>query len=131
MGMFDYVRTSMPIFSEEEDKELQTKDLENVMAHYWISPAGQLFEVDHRDAFDLKFTPPDECERPWGCFEHVPTGKHSRLRAISHWGQVRVYPSRHGGPWEEWPEALLYFRDGRIELMDVTSRRGRYTKGSR
>ena len=42
MGMFDTVRSSYPLLGEELDLELQTKDLDCLLHHCWLSPADEL-----------------------------------------------------------------------------------------
>tara|TARA_B100000925_G_C21721055_1_gene350923 strand:- start:73 stop:210 length:138 start_codon:yes stop_codon:yes gene_type:complete len=43
MGMFDTIRSSYDLGPGFWNKELQTKDLESIMATYWIDPLGQFF----------------------------------------------------------------------------------------
>lgn len=112
MGMFDDVRSSYPLFSPEEDQSLQTKDLDCVMTHYWIDPAGQLFEVSNRDAFDAYI---DEVVQPrWRAFQWKPNGRRGHVRPDYRTALVKLYPSTWEGGWQDWPEKHVYFRHGRI-----------------
>ena len=53
MGLFDRVRCSYPINEHFNNNMLQTKGLSNSLAEYWISPAGELFEIDDYKAADF------------------------------------------------------------------------------
>ena len=46
MGMFDSIHCSYDLGAGFHHKTLQTKDLHNQMVEYWLSPVGQLYELD-------------------------------------------------------------------------------------
>ena len=96
MGMFDTVRTSYPVFGDERDlTPFQTKDLACIMADYWISPEGQLFQIDYSGTADIYEVPPEDRQHPLSAFKWLPNGSHGRVRACSVWSLVSVYPSRY------------------------------------
>jgi hypothetical protein len=113
MGMFDYVRSSYPL-GEAFTGPLQTKDIEPMlggsMAHYWISPAGELFEMDYRKTQNLE---PDT-SRAFFPYKWVPNGNHGKVSPVRITRSVSVYPEGYTGNWEDWPEATLFFVDGVI-----------------
>ena len=49
MGMFDTIRSSYDLGPGFWNKELQTKDLTCTLSVYWISPNGELFEIDYSE----------------------------------------------------------------------------------
>lgn len=112
MGMFDTVRSSYPLLGGELDLELQTKDLECLMLHYWLSPAGELFQVDACSAFNGVVVPEGEREHPWQTVRWEPSGEHGVVRPVRSTVLMHVVSARWDGPWQERPEACVYLRDG-------------------
>ena len=92
MGMFDTIRSSYNLGKGMEG-ELQTKDLVCLMQEYWISPSGQLYEIDFSGTQDFVLDPENDTALMSGvCW--VPNGNHGRVRATRHYGVVEVYPSK-------------------------------------
>ena len=114
MGMFDTVRSSYPLLGEELDLELQTKDLDCLMHHYWLSPAGELFQIDSCCAFNGVVVPEAEREWPWQTVRWEPNGEHGVVRPVRKTVLMHVVSARYRGPWEEMPEAIVYLRDGQV-----------------
>lgn len=109
--MFDTVRSSYPLISEQADRELQTKDLDNLLHHYWISPAGQLYRIDLCAAFDREVVVDELRNRPWHFVQWVRNGRHGTLTACDHTALVTLYPGQPGMPWRE---VRLWMRNGVI-----------------
>jgi|TARA_B100000085_G_C18540889_1_gene511872 hypothetical protein len=110
MGMFDTIRSSYDLGPGFWNKELQTKDLDNIMANYWIDPAGHLFEVDYsgtRD-FDIQTTP----EYRWNV---VPNGNHGKVKPIFYSGEIEVYPSQWTAYYSAFPRMKIKFIDGVLQ----------------
>ena len=112
MGMFDYVRSSFDLGEQFTNVELQTKDLSCLMSHYWINPAGELYEIDYSYTADMVELPESESFYP---FEWVPNGTHGKVTPVYVRQVVRMYPTKHEGNWEEWPDVYIYFKYGKIE----------------
>ena len=55
MGLFDTIKSSYDL-GPGFQRELQTKDLYNCCAHYWISPIGQLYEIDYSGTQAVSYT---------------------------------------------------------------------------
>ena len=109
MGMFDTIRSSFSIYGDERDvQELQTKDLANIMARYWISPAGYLYEVDYSGTSDMVKVPPAERTHALAAYRWAPNGNRGRVRFSPHWGYVNVYP----GPYNPGDVRVLKFEQG-------------------
>ena len=116
MGMFDTVHNSFVELGEDFLGPLQTKDLYNVMAHFWISPAGEIFEIDLLDVF--KWVP--DPDHRFG--KREMTGNHGHVRAKRFSDYITVYPDRNiTGSWKDEPVARLHIRNGRIESYTVTT----------
>ena len=96
------------------------------MCEYWISPAGQLFEVDYSHTHDFVDIPEEERVRPWNVFKTVPNGNHGKVRPVYIFKVVELYPAEWGAHYARWPSCHVYFRDGMIQevrhktLHDVT-----------
>jgi hypothetical protein len=126
MGMFDTVRSSYDLGPGWLNKELQTKDLDCCMAEYWISPAGQLFELDYSYTHDFVDVPEEERSVPWRTFEPVPNGNHGRVKPVFAFKVVELYPAKWDAHYSKWPSCHVHFWDGMIKevrhahLHDVT-----------
>lgn len=121
MGMYDTVRSSYDL-GPGFRKDLQTKDLECCMCDYWISPAGQLFEIDYSGTQDFVEIPEEERISPWNLFKSVPNGYHGRVTPITNLFKiVEVCPSVWDCRYAPYPRLKLLFKDGIIqEVHPVT-----------
>lgn len=126
MGMYDTVRSSYDLGPGWLNKELQTKDLDCCMNEYWISPEGQLFEIDYSHTYDFVDIPEEERVRPWNVFKTVPNGNHGKVRPVYIFKVVELYPAKWDAHYAKWPSCHVYFKDGMIKevrhanLHDVT-----------
>ena len=124
MGMFDTVRSGYPIFGLPFDQELQTKDLMCVMAQYWISPAGELFDISYQNTSDLWVKEPEFRKNRLDMWEWRSNGNHGRVMFTPWWGVAEMYPAKWEGTYEDMPSALVYFRDGKIEEIRIDTPSG-------
>jgi hypothetical protein len=111
--MYDTVRSSYPL-GEQFTGELQTKDIEPMLGgsltHYWISPAGELYEMDYRETQDLEPDP----SRTFFPYKWVPNGNHGKVKVLNITRSVEVYPSSFDGHWEDLPRVTLFFVKGKL-----------------
>jgi len=118
MGMFDTIKSSYDL-GPGYQKELQTKDLDCVMHHYWIDPKGRLFEIDEGGTADFVIIEEGDDEydpkRLYLNYKWVPNGNRGKVRPVYHYGVVEVYPSMWDSKYSPWPSCQLYFRYGIIE----------------
>lgn len=118
MGMFDTVRTSYDLGPGYLNKELQTKDLGRGMKDYWISPAGQLYEIDYGGTHTFETIAEDDPrydeKKLFLNYEWIPTGKRGKIKPVYIFKVVEVYPSRWDGHYCKWPSCHILFRDGKI-----------------
>ena len=122
MGMFDTVRSSLQLFSPEADRSLQTKSLEGLMFEYWISPAGELFQVDFSHTHDLHQVPEGERKHRLHVWDWKPNGNRGRVRFVPWEGPVIAYPAKWDVDKLHWPQAEIYFHQGVVEAVDITIR---------
>jgi hypothetical protein len=123
MGLFDYVRSSYSLGEEFTDIELHTKDIEKgiggTMSRYWIDPAGQLWMVDYRDAFDFDEDPnwKNDGKVISAIFKYkfLPNGKHGKLVPQNITDYVCVYPAQWDKEWKDWPTCRVHFVNGVIQ----------------
>ena len=118
MGMFDYVRCDYPI-TPDFVGECQTKEMSSWggggMDLYYIDPVGVVWRIDYFGTHDLVST-----ERiPW---EWEATGEHGKVRPHDVTDYVTIYPSRHEGSWETWPEARLHIVQGKVQSYTLISK---------
>ena len=96
------------------------------MNEYWISPEGQLFEIDYSHTYDFVDIPEEERVRPWNVFKTVPNGNHGKVRPVYIFKVVELYPAKWDAHYAKWPSCHVYFKDGMIKevrhanLHDVT-----------
>lgn len=115
MGMYDTIRSSYDL-GPGFRKDLQTKDLECCMCEYWISPAGQLFEIDYSGTQDFVDIPEEERLVPWNLFKSVPNGTHGRVTPVTNLFKViEVYPEIWDCRYAPFPRLKIYFKDGIIK----------------
>jgi hypothetical protein len=118
MGMFDTIKSSYDL-GPGYQKELQTKDLDCLMSHYWIDPLGRLFLIDEGNTADfVELTEDDPRYDPKRLFLNfiwVPNGNHGKVRPVYHYGVVEVYPSKWDCKYSPYPSCKIFFRYGVIE----------------
>jgi len=124
MGMYDTVRSSYDLGPGWLNKDLQTKDLECCMSEYWISPEGQLFEIDYSGTQDFVLTENDTTIIPR--IKYIPNGNHGKVRPVFAFKVVELYPAKWDAHYAKWPSCHVHFWDGMIKevrhatLHDVT-----------
>lgn len=119
MGLFDRVRCSYPINEHFNNNMLQTKGLKCSMSEYWISPAGELFQIDDCDAADFVEVD-DESLPPWARFQWIPNGNHGKVIPQYITECIELYPEQNTQTtWEAWPRCTICFKLGKITYIDV------------
>ena len=110
MGMFDTLRSSYDLGPGFYNKNLQTKGLECIMAEYWISPAGELFEIDYSGTQDWEPT----SKNKWGFtkYKNTPNGNHGKVRPVIVNKTIEVYPEKWDAYYKGFPRINLTFIDG-------------------
>ena len=112
MGLFDTIKSSYDL-GPGFRRELQTKDLYNCCAHYWISPIGQLYEIDYSGTQDWEADP--ESKLP--LLKHIPNGNHGRVRAVNLFNTITVYPSLWDCKYSPFPRLQIHFDSGIIKSV--------------
>lgn len=112
MGMFDTIHCSFDLGPSFHNRSLQTKDLYNEMTEYWLSPSGELYELDFAgtQAFVLKKEPVYPYERiTW-----EKSGCHGKVRATQLTREIEVYPAKWDAHYAPYPRKKLTFFHGRL-----------------
>lgn len=121
MGMFDYLHSSLHLFDDESDKDLQTKDFECSMSNYWLNPHGQLYQVNYLNTYRLIENAKSTDWRDF--FKWQPTGNKGVVTPYMKTTLARVYPSKWNEKDGDWPELHLYFRFGQLkEIVSIPNR---------
>lgn len=113
MGMFDTIKCSYDLGPGFHYRELQTKDLECCMCEYWISPAGQLYEIDYSGTQDWE--PTDDGKFPM--FKSVPNGTHGKVRPVYLFDTIEVYPAKWDCHYAAFPRLRVHFDNGIIHSV--------------
>lgn len=109
MGMFDTLRSSYDLGAGFH-KELQTKDLECCMYHYWIDPVGRLWDISYDGTQDLVIN--ENAENVWEKIKPVPNGNHGKVRPVFIDKEIEVYPSKWDAHYAALPRRYLTFKGG-------------------
>ena len=123
MGMFDTIFNNYFRLGPEFDGELQSKDLHNCMDNFWISPAGELYVYDESEAWKWIENDEPPTDRLHFGYIKTSTGQHIKLRPKRFCDYITVYPANWNGSYNEWPEATLHIKDGKVESFT------KHTKG--
>jgi hypothetical protein len=127
MGMFDYVRSSYNLGEHFTNTRCQTKDIDNTMSDYWLSPSGQLYLIDYSHTADfVELKEGDEgynAEMSLFNFQWIPNGNHGKVSPLYLTRYVSIYPEGWEGEWKEWPTLKLHFKYGKLmDYEDVTGK---------
>lgn len=125
MGMFDTMYSSYDLGKQFTNVELQTKDIDNTMSHYWLDPHGYLYIIDYFNTADFveikEGNPQYNKDRGWLNFKWVPNGNRGKISPCMITDYVVVYPSGWEGKWEDHPRCRIHFKYGRlVDYEDVT-----------
>lgn len=112
MGLFSTVINQCPVLGPDFIGELQTKDLENVLDYYWLSPDGCLFLIDFSKSFQLQDDP--QAKVWYERFTMEPTGEKGRLRPYRRSFVARMYPAKAS---TEWKEVSAFFKMGKLNCV--------------
>lgn len=117
MGMFDTIRCSYDLGPGFYNKELQTKDLICCMVEYWITPSGQLYELDYTGTQDWIDVPEEERTRVWNTFKLIPNGSHGKIKPVYLFDTIEVYPSEWNAHYAAFPRLKVHFDNGIIQSV--------------
>lgn len=86
------------------------------MADYWISPAGQLYEIDYNGTHTFETINEDDprydATKKFRNFEWISNGNHGRVKPVYIFKIVELYPAKWDGHYCKWPSCHVLFRDG-------------------
>ncbi len=108
--MFDTVRSSYNLGPGFYNNNLQTKGLECIMADYWISPAGELFQIDYSGTQDWELT--GETKLGFAKYKNTPNGNHGKVRPVIIDKTIEVYPEKWDAYYTAYPRITLTFIEG-------------------
>ena len=85
----------------------------NCCSQYWISPAGQLYEIDYAGTQDWS----ENTESNFPLLKHTPNGNHGRVRAVNLFDTNTVYPSKWDCKYAPYPMLRVHFDGGIIKSV--------------
>ena len=126
--MFDYFRSSYNLGEHFTNTRCQTKDVDNTMSDYWLSPSGQLYLIDYSHTADfVELKEGDDgynAEVTLFNFKWIPNGNHGKVSPFYLTRYVLIYPEQWRGEWKDWPTLKLHFKYGKlVDYEDVTGQR--------
>lgn len=118
MGMFDTIICNYDAGPGFWNRELQTKDLIRLMSEYWLSPSGQLFELDFTGTYDWVETNSTNSKLTNPLLVPKPNGNHGRLRVASVTKTLEVYPAKWDAHYAPFPRCHFTFIDGILDHVE-------------
>jgi hypothetical protein len=109
MGMFDRIHCTYDLGPGFYNKTLQTKDIECMMAVFWLDPGGHLYEIDYSGTSDF-VEDPDQ----FLGFGHKKNGNHGKIRPFYFTGDVEVYPENWDCKYAAYPRQKITFLWGEL-----------------
>lgn len=127
MGMMDFFRSSYDLGEHFTNTRCQTKDIDNMMSDFWLSPSGQLYYINYSHTADfVELKEGDEGYSDMGLlnFKWIPNGTHGKVSPFYLTKYISIYPERWEGEWKEWPTLKLHFKYGKLmDYEDITGQR--------
>jgi len=127
MGMMDFFRSSYDLGEHFTNTRCQTKDIDNMMSDFWLSPSGQLYYINYSHTADfVELKEGDEGYSDMGFlnFKWIPNGTHGKVSPFYLTKYISIYPERWEGEWKEWPTLKLHFKYGKLmDCEDITGQR--------
>ena len=112
MGMFDTIHCSYDLGPSFHNRSLQTKDLYQTMCEYWLSPNGELYELDYSGT--QSFVLRKESIFPYERITWEKNGCHGSVRATNLTREIIVYPTKWDAYYTPFPEITLTFVEGKL-----------------
>jgi len=112
--MFDTIKSSYDLGPGFYNKNLQTKDLDNLMEFYWIDPDGHLFKVEYSGTQAWEMKSLEESESKWDIFKIVPNGTHGKVSPCNLTKTIEVYPAKWDSYYAPFPSLEITFYAGTL-----------------
>ena len=118
MGMFDTIHCSYDLGPGFYNRDLQTKDLECLMADFWLCPRGYLYELDYAGTSDFVELFPGDVgyheTATWANFRWISNGNRGRIKPYRITDYVEVYPACWTANYAAFPRKRIHFIDGKL-----------------
>jgi len=108
---YDTVHCSYDLGPGFWNHNLHTKELSQTCGCYWISPAGELFEVDYTGT--QVFT--DNERMPY-----APSGTHGRVSPVDITTTIRLQPAKWDAYYAKCPICHVTLYNGKIATHSVS-----------
>ena len=116
--MYDTIHSSYDLGEHFTDVELQTKDIECIMSHYWLDPHGYLYSIDYSDTADfIQLKEGDKGYNSVGKFLNFiwkSNGNKGKVSPCYLTKYIEVYPAQWESSYDEWPRCRIHFKYGRL-----------------
>ena len=112
MGMFDRIHCTCDLGPGFWNRTLQTKDIECMLADFWLDPAGRLFIIDYTGTQD--FVDTSEVPGNWDGFRVVKNGNHGKISPYDFTGNIEVYPEKWDCQYAAFPRQTITFVKGQL-----------------
>jgi len=108
---YDTVHCSYDLGPGFWNHNLHTKELSQTCGCYWISPAGELFEVDYTGT--QVFT--DNERMPY-----APSGVHGRVTPVDITTTIRLQPAKWDAYYAKCPICHVILHNGKIASHSIS-----------
>lgn len=119
MGMFDTIICNYDVGPGFWNKELQTKDLICLMTEFWLSPSGNLYEIDYSGTYDW-VNAPKVNHKSLRDSLLIPkaNGNHGKVKPKLITKSIEVYPAKWDVKYAPFPTCHLTFVDGILKHVE-------------
>jgi len=108
---YDTVHCSYDLGPGFWNKNLQTKELSQSCGCYWISPAGELYEVDY---FGTQVFTDDNC------VSYKSSGVHGKVRPVDITTTIRLQPMKWDAYYAKCPICHVTLFNGKIVQHSIS-----------
>lgn len=104
MEMYDTIHCNCDLGPGFWNVDLQTKDLEGCLGHYWLDGAGRLWVIDYTGTHSFEEN----------TFKPISNGNHGKVGPYYITKQIEVYPSKWTAYYAPYPRLNLSFVEGKL-----------------
>ena len=112
MGYFDTIHCSYDLGPSFHNRSLQTKSLYKQMIEYWLSPSGELYELDFSGTQSWVLRKEDIY--PYERLTWEKNGCHGTVRATNLTREIEVYPAKWDAYYAPYPRISLTIVEGKL-----------------
>lgn len=112
MGYFDTIHCSYDLGASFHNRSLQTKSLYKQMMEFWLSPSGELYELDFSGTQSWVLQKEDIF--PYERLSWEKNGSHGKVRITNLTKEIEVYPAKWDAHYAPFPKKTIIIVEGKL-----------------